>query len=260
MLPFINVFGLRIPTYGLCMMGGLYLVTILAMIGAKKKNIRPELVIVVAAMTLVGAVGGAGLLYIIVTYNIEEIITRLLNGTLTVGLVFYGGLIGGIIGAFVGGKMAKIDLLELEDVIVPYVPLGHAIGRIGCLLAGCCHGMEYDGFGAVYYKNLMPEMLTEINPNVGYFPVQPLEAFLDIIIMIVLLISVRKKHERYDLLFNYLLMYAIMRFGTEMLRGDAIRGIKILSTSQWISVALIVLFFVRLIYKKVKAKKETANS
>jgi len=256
MLPFLNIFGLRIPTYGLCMMLGLYLCAAFAMIGAKKKNIRPELVLVIAALTVVGAIGGAGLLYIIVTYNIEQIITGILNGTLTVGLVFYGGLIGGIIGAFAGAKVAKIDLLELEDVIVPYVPLGHAIGRIGCLLAGCCNGMEYSGFGAVYYKNPIVDTL---DPNVGYFPVQALEAFLDIIIMVILIISAKKKLPKYDLLFRYLFMYAIMRFGTEMLRGDEIRGINILSTSQWISVALIVLFFARLIFKKCKAKKQVMN-
>ena len=250
MCPYINFFSRQIPTYGLCLMRGFYIVTIFTMIGAKRKNIRPELIIILALLTLIGAIGGAGLLYILVTYPINEIIPRLLNGTLTVGLVFYGGLIGGIIGAVIGSKIAKIDILNLEDVIVPFVPLGHAIGRIGCLLAGCCYGMEYYGFGAVYYNN----------SRVGYFPVQPLEAFLDIIIMFYLLWASKKKLQRFDLLFQYLLLYAIMRFGTEMLRGDAIRGIKILSTSQWISVALIVLFFARLIYKKVKAKKQIANS
>ena len=116
-------------------------------------------------------------------------------------------------------------------------------------MAGCCHGMEYEGALAVYYKN----SLTNLPPEQGYFPVQPLEAVLDVFICIYLLYYSRKERKKFDVLFTYLLLYAIMRMFTECFRGDSIRGIYFgLSTSQWISAGIIFIYFTRMIWKKFK--------
>ena len=251
MYPYLHILPKPVSTYSVCMLIGFYLVAILSIIRARKQNVRPEYIIVLAIFVFLGAIVGAALLYIFVTYPINEIIPRLLSGNLSVGLVFYGGLIGGIGAAFLGAKICRVKLSDYESSIVPFIPLGHGIGRIGCLMAGCCYGIEYSGFGAIYYN--IPEY--GLYPNVGYFPVQPMEAFMDICIMVYLLYASNKELPKYDLLFRYLFLYAIMRFITELFRGDEIRGINILSTSQWISVALVIIFVVRLIYKKRKEKK-----
>ncbi len=56
------------------------------------------------------------------------------------GLVFYGGMIFGVIaiGAYV--KIMKVRLLGISDVLAPSLALGLAFGRIGCFLSGCCWG------------------------------------------------------------------------------------------------------------------------
>lgn len=56
------------------------------------------------------------------------------------GLVFYGGLIAGILGGIIYCRMRRISILKVADVMAPGLVLGLAIGRIGCFLAGCCWG------------------------------------------------------------------------------------------------------------------------
>ncbi len=56
------------------------------------------------------------------------------------GLVFYGGLIGAAIAAFVYSRKHQMDFLRLADVTIPTVSLGQCLGRLGCFSAGCCWG------------------------------------------------------------------------------------------------------------------------
>jgi prolipoprotein diacylglyceryltransferase len=60
------------------------------------------------------------------------------------GLVFYGSAIGGIIGGVLGYwfviRKHQISFWKLADIVAPCVAIGLVIGRIGCLLNGCCYG------------------------------------------------------------------------------------------------------------------------
>ena len=56
------------------------------------------------------------------------------------GLVVYGSLVGGLIGALVYIKIKKMAWAEVGDILAPAMALGLAIGRIGCLMNGCCYG------------------------------------------------------------------------------------------------------------------------
>ncbi|MEO6182946.1 MAG: prolipoprotein diacylglyceryl transferase family protein, partial [Verrucomicrobiota bacterium] len=56
------------------------------------------------------------------------------------GLVFYGGMVFGVIVVVAYAKATKIRLLEFSDVLAPSLALGLAFGRVGCFLSGCCWG------------------------------------------------------------------------------------------------------------------------
>ncbi len=56
------------------------------------------------------------------------------------GLVFYGSLLGGLIGAVVYLAAQKMSFWEVADMAAPYLALAYAIGRVGCFLNGCCYG------------------------------------------------------------------------------------------------------------------------
>ncbi len=220
---------------------------------ARKNNISIDDMFIIGASSLSIGLIFANFLNVMVSYPISTIINSILKGNFEIfgGLVFYGGLIGGILGGILGIKIAGVKTAIIENSVVPYLPIGHAIGRIGCVMAGCCNGMEYQGPFAIYYSNSIANLPVEQ----GYFPIQVLEAILNIIISACLINYSKKERITYSLLFLYLLLYSIVRFSLEFLRGDLIRGIYYgLSTSQWIS---IILFATSLIYFLLLIKKNS---
>ncbi|NJL71686.1 MAG: prolipoprotein diacylglyceryl transferase [Candidatus Competibacteraceae bacterium] len=56
------------------------------------------------------------------------------------GRVFYGGLLGGVLGAIVYARIQKVDWIVLLDLCSPSAALGYAMTRLGCFLNGCCFG------------------------------------------------------------------------------------------------------------------------
>jgi len=112
---------------------------------------------------------------------------------------------------------------------VPFLPLGYGFGRIGCWFAGCCYGFPFHG---------------------GHFPVQLVDAFVSFGVC-AFLASYSKKAQSGKTLLMYLRIYAVQRFLIEFLRGDAVRGAFLfLSTSQWISIALLLCSFLYPFWKK----------
>ncbi len=259
MFPIINILGRQFGTYGLCMALGVLLVGVLGTKFGKRYTIAMEDIAIVGAMGVAFALVCGSLLYCFVTFPPELIWQKVkafdfifLFGS---GIVFFGGLIGAVPGALIGIRIAKCKIFDLERAVVPFIPLGHGIGRIGCLLGGCCYGMEYYGPLAVYYPQ---NNLTGLDPSVGHFPVQPLETLVNVGICAILLWRVKKAKRSFDVLCDYMALYSVSRFSLEFLRGDAIRGIYGgLSTSQWISVGLVAIWAARLLYFYLKDKKST---
>lgn len=249
MCPYISILGRDIGTYGLCMLLGIALAAMLAMRRGTPKGLPWEDILIVGAFALGFGLLGGCVLFILVTYTPQQIFAFIHAGDfrfLSSGIVFYGGLIGGIMGALIGIRVAGSTVRLVECSVVPFIPLGHAIGRVGCVMAGCCHGFEYDGPLALYY----PHSVLGLSPDQGYFPVQPLESLINIGICIFLLWYEKKMRKTTDLLFAYLGLYAISRFGLEMLRGDMLRGIwNGLSTSQIISLSLLCISIVGILIK-----------
>lgn len=250
MCPYISFLGLNIGTYGICMTIGICLTFILAVKRGRKFGLIVEDMLIVSAFALGFAMFGGSLLYVLVTYTPAQILQFIRNGDfmfLGSGIVFYGGLIGGVIGALVGVRVAGCSLALIERAVVPFVPLGHAIGRIGCVMAGCCHGFAYDGPLAIHY----PCSVLGLSPNQGYFPVQLLEAFINLVLCSFLLWYEKKTKKATDLLLAYLGLYAVSRFVLEMFRGDAVRGIwNSLSTSQIISILLFIASIIGMLWRK----------
>ncbi len=254
MFPYIEIFGRTIGMYGVLMALGIFLAGFLTIRYYKKLGQPSEDVFIVGAIGIGIAIICGNLLYIGVTYPFSYILSQIKAGDFSFlgsGIVFYGGLIGGVVGAFLGFRVARCQAKLFIEAAVPYIPLGHAVGRIGCLMAGCCYGMEYDGPLAVYYTR----SLLDVSPDQGYFPVQPLEGAINIVICCVLLI-LRKRGRGETLLPMYLCMYSVSRFLLEFLRGDQHRGIYFgVSMSQWISLALFATGAVWVLLKTVLNRK-----
>lgn len=235
MFSFFTIFGVKIPVYGFCMFLAVSLVIALTYRIAKKKNISFDSILVVVGLTIGMALIGGKSLYILVTYSFEDVVAYIRRFDFSFfdnsGIVFYGGLIFGILGAFLAARITRINPIDIEEIFVPFVPLGHAVGRVGCFFSGCCYGLPYKGFLAVELEN-----------GQSYFPIQLVEAGANILIMLYLLHSVKKTRIKHEIIIKYLLAYSITRFVLEFFRGDAIRGVYFcLSTSQWISIFIFII-------------------
>lgn len=235
MYPFFYILGRPISLYGICAVLAFATVIVLAILYARKHGLPFESILIVTAMAIGVGLVSANILYIFVTYPMDLLRLMIQHGDwsfLGKGYVLYGGLIGGLLGALWGAKLAKRRLWELEDSLVPYLPLGQAIGRVGCVLAGCCNGIPYEGPLALHYPR---------DPAVGYFPTQLLEALLNCALCLCLIRYRKKERRPYQMMLSYLGGYSVIRFFVEFLRGDSIRGVfGGVSTSQWISLGLLV--------------------
>lgn len=166
------------------------------------------------------------------------------------GMVFYGGLLGGLLFGIIYCKIRKINIENFSDCFAAAIPLFHCFGRIGCFLSGCCYGIE-SKFGFTATRAIVSSC-----NHVNRFPVQLLESFINLIIFFVILSLFRKRILNGRLIYIYLLCYSFARFLLEFLRADVYRGIYFgLSTSSWISIVIFAASAFILYKKNKKLKK-----
>ena len=163
--------------------------------------------------------------------------------TLSDGFVVYGGILGGILAGWIYCKSKKVNFWKYFDLVMPSVALAQGFGRIGCLLAGCCYGMKYDGPGKIRYGKETDSIFaitfheSEFAPNnVPLIPTEIYSSVLDFAHFALLLFIASRKKKDGQVAACYLVFYSIGRFILEFFRGDLIRGsVGVLSTSQFIS-------------------------
>ena len=241
MYPFIDICSKRVPTYGVLMMLGLLAGGFVALWRTNKRGFRWENALTIGACAFATALFGAAVMYIAVTYSLREIVEMARTGELWksgVGLVFYGGLIGTVPGIWIGKKITRVRIRDYVAPMLPSLPLGHAFGRIGCLLAGCCYGRPTTWAIGVKYSRAE----TGVPKDIALLPVQAFESLCLILIFVGLVCYTRKKRPARRIVALYMLAYAPCRFFLEFLRYDTIRGLwHGLSTSQWISAGLFII-------------------
>ncbi len=203
---------------------------------AKKTYRDHERIFSVTFWSVIGGLLGAKLLYYIT--QLKEIIADpkiILN--VSDGFVVYGGIIGGILAGFIYCKKAKLRFLQIFDLVMPSVALAQGFGRIGCLLAGCCYGIETKSpLGIIFHES-------HFAPNeIRLIPTQIISSGLDFLNFFVLIVIAKRTKADGQVAGLYLIFYSIGRFFLEFYRGDLIRGnVGSLSTSQFISIFLMLI-------------------
>jgi len=163
-----------------------------------------------------GALIGARTLYVI-TYWEEEFagkgfieVFKIRRG----GLVYYGGFIGAALGTIIYTSRKKLALWRVADAFAPSVALGHAFGRIGCLMTGCCYGKACDLPWAIQFPK---DHLTHPQP---VHPTQVYESILNVVLYLGLAFLYRKNRFEGQTFAVYLMAYAVLRGFIETFRGD----------------------------------------
>ncbi len=255
MLPFIDLFGFQLPMYGLSIFTGILVAALFIYFDTKNKNIFWENTVIIGTVGVLVGFLGAKLLFLFITYSPAEIFDIIKRGEietlLNSGFVFYGGLIFGVLGAFLGAKILKEKISDHENALIKIIPLVHAFGRLGCFFAGCCYGKPTTGPLSVVFQN----PVSDAPIGVPLIPVQIYEAIFNLVLFIALAVIDKKTSGKKILLPIYIIAYAVERFIIEFFRYDEIRGIFFgLSTSQWISVGMCIAGVLIFIYRQKRSK------
>ena len=199
---------------------------------AKRRNFYPDKIRDMEFYILAFGIIGARALHVLVNLDYyardaSEVI-KIWHG----GLAIYGGLIFGIIAGWVFIAKNGMPLFATGDLVIPYVALGQAIGRIGCFFNACCFG-----------KAAASPALGVIFPgdSVARHPTQLYAGAALLAIFVFLKLAGRKKLRDGFLFGSYLMLYSAQRFAFDLLRADTPRYLLGFTVSQFLSVAVFAL-------------------
>lgn len=215
----------------------------------------------------IGAIVGARLYYVAFEWeyysqHLSEIV-QIWNG----GLAIYGGLIGGILAAFITCKFNKLDFLKLLDLAGMSFLIGQGIGRWGNFTNQEAFGVNTTmpwGMTSSKISNYIIENQTTLSNNgismSSTEPVHPtfLYESLWCIIGFFVIYLICKKCYKFSgqLILSYGIIYGAERAVVEGLRTDSLYiGTTGLRVSQVLSILLVVLFSAIMIAKLIELKK-----
>jgi phosphatidylglycerol:prolipoprotein diacylglycerol transferase len=179
------------------------------------------------------------------------------------GLVAYGGFIGGILAVWIYLRFRKKkDFWSLADCATPSMALGLGLTRIGCFLAGCCHGQPTDVGWCVVFPEGSQASHAFPDPagtSVCVHPTQIYESLLGLALFPIALFFLKRRKFTGQAFLLTMPLYAIGRFLLEFIRGDTDRGgfgsqaDPTLSTSQFIGLLLIPFAIAIYLYRRKRA-------
>lgn len=152
------------------------------------------------------------------------------------GFVVYGGILAGLVAAWIYIRRKGMSLSSTLDIFLPPVALAQAFGRVGCFLAGCCYGRPTKSWIGVVF----PEGCSA-PAGVPLIPAQLISAAGDLLIVSLLLAYERRKADYRSLAPAYFCLYGTGRFLIDFLRDDTRGSVGAFSTSQFISVFIVIL-------------------
>ncbi|MBM3243218.1 MAG: prolipoprotein diacylglyceryl transferase [Candidatus Omnitrophica bacterium] len=194
--------------YGVALVLAFLVSVNLACLEAKKQKVNPDFIFNLCFIVFVSGIVGARIFY--VSYNLgyylknpQEII-MLSRG----GMSWFGGFFFGLASGLFYLKLKRIEVYKILDLIVPFLALAQAIGRVGCFFNGCCFGRESSG--GIYFP-LHERVL---------IPTQIYSSFLLLFIFVLLRYLQGRPHRQGQIFYAYLFLYSIKRFFIEFLRAD----------------------------------------
>ena len=208
---------LTIYTYGVMMVTAFLAATWLAAsaaeaLPAKARALGAEQMLDFTSLALLAGLAGGRALYILLQWRFFLTAPLEVFALWHGGLVWYGGFLGGIFGAWLYTRANRLSYLRVMDQFIPFLALGHAIGRVGCFLNGCCYGKPTASWCGVVFPGQMKTVLpTQLFEATGLF-------FLYIALRALQTPTMFRAPGK---LFGiYLMGYAVLRFVLEYSRGD----------------------------------------
>jgi phosphatidylglycerol---prolipoprotein diacylglyceryl transferase len=246
MHPVLFQFGsVTIYTYGVLVATGVLLGLWYARRQAPRAGLDPEktwnlgiyAVLVALLLAKVWLVFSSGGYYLAHPRDIFSLATFQSGGT------FYGGMLGAILTMVVYSLVQKMPIVSVLDTFTAALPLGHAIGRLGCFAAGCCYGKPTALPWGVRFTNPTAAQIAGTPLDVHLHPTQLYEAAAESMNFAILVWVGARQRFKGQVLGTYCLLYGAERGVIEFFRGDPGRTMLLndsISLMQVVSVGLIL--------------------
>lgn len=245
MYPKILEFGaITIHTYGLLLAAAFIAGIWVTSRNARKSGINPDTIWNLGLVIIFSALVGAKLILLFSNFeyysqNFREIFSL---STLRSTGVYYGGLLLALGAAAFFILKKRLPALAIADLAAPGIALGQAIGRLGCLSAGCCYGKPTHLPWGITFRNQYAYDNVGVPLNVPLHPTQIYDAVGALGLFFFLMWRLSRKHFPGQIILEYAAIYALLRFVVEFFRDDD-RGFilyGLLSTSQFIAILTIL--------------------
>ncbi len=239
--------GFPVYSYGV-LLAAAYLIGLqFALVRARARGLKPDQVMDLGIWIIISALAGAKLMLLVTDFDSFSSPADWMKLMRSAG-VFYGGLIAAVVVALWYLWRHRMPVWTVTDVFAPGIALGHVIGRVGCLLAGCCFGRPTDVPWAITFQSEYARLNVGTPINVPLHPTQLYEAAAELLILGFLLVTERRGRQFAGRTFwGYLLLYGVSRFIIEIYRGDSRGTIGMFSTSQFVSLILVPLAILMLV-------------
>jgi len=202
---------LELYTYGAFLAVAFLAAIFLATRAAEREGLDPQFIADLGIVVILSSIVGSRLFYILF-YDLRHTLenpSELLKFRQT-GLVFYGGLVVAVGAGLLYSRMKRVSIPLILDIGAPSIAIGQAIGRIGCLMSGCCFGAPTEVPWAVNFPFL----------EHARHPAQIYESLATFAIFLTLIQFRKRKTANGQVAWLYLVLYAAARFVIEFFRGD----------------------------------------
>lgn len=245
-----EIWGLKIYSYGFMIGIGIICAALLFISRGTKRGYNEDKLFNAIIITVISGIIGGKLLYIITEWKLVIEDPSIIFREFGNGFVIYGAIMGGALAIALYSRKNQWSVLELADLIIPGVALAQGFGRIGCLLAGCCYGAETHSFIGIIFPegSLAPA-------GVPLYPTQIFSSIFDFALGLFLLWYGNKNKEQGKTLSMYMIIYSVGRFLVEFLRNDPRGSVGMLSTSQFISIFILIGGSILYNINKIKGRK-----
>lgn len=232
---------IKLHSYGLMLATAFLVGVALVRREGKKAGIDAEMIADLAFWTLLVGLLGSRIAHILLYPRLYEWNDPL--GWIAFwrgGLVFQGALLA-IPFVYWYLRRKNVDFWTFADIAVCYIPLGHAIGRLGCFLNGCCYGKRSEVWWAIPFRRVPFDLSKEPVGSPPYldhcerfglsywedkwsYPIHPTQLYsvIGLLLIFGLLMVLRKRRSLFRgfVLPTYMMLYGVMRFIVEFFRGD----------------------------------------
>ncbi len=219
----------------------------------EKRDLDPEIAWDMLLWIAIGGILGAKLYYVAL-HPADLIADPLRALTNRGGLVWYGGFIGGALAFWWQVRKRNLPLAHTFDAAAPALAIGYGVGRMGCFLVGDDYGRPTDSWVGIafpegyppttagYFRSIGYEISAQV-PDTAVLAVHPTQLYeiAAALVMFAILWKLSGTLRAGRLFAVYLVMYAIERFLVEFVRAKTDFVALGLTTSQFASIALLVI-------------------